>query len=326
MHEHLSCEQTCGSGACSALAAQGPVILADALARFEREATSGSCDTGRYRLEYSAWGSGPPLIFVHGASDTRRSFVMVMSRLSAHFRCVAYDLPSGHGDGARLGRYRHDDLAADLWSLLDHLGHERAYLYGSSFGSTIVLRAMRQRPERVPRAILQGGLAYRPLRRAERVATWLFRWLPGPTGRLPRRERLLELVHKEPFAGRPEEVWRAYVEWTGQVRLKALGHQARLLDGVDLRADLPHIRQPVLVVHGDRDAVIRRPHADMLLGGLPSAGLVVLEGAGHVPYYTHPEALAAVIGRFLTPPGQGCPAHAESCSAGGALRDEGRCG
>jgi pimeloyl-ACP methyl ester carboxylesterase len=287
-------------------------VLAEALARFDREAQTDSCDTGRYRLNYSTWGAGPPLVFIHGASDTRRSFVMLQSRLSAHLRCVAYDLPSGHGDGARLRRYRHDDLVADLWALLDHLGHERAYLYGSSFGSTVVLRAMRERPDRVPRGIVQGGLAYRPLRRAERVLTWLFRWLPGPTGKLPRRERLLELVHKEPFAGRPEEVWRAYVDWTGQARLKALGHQARWLDGLDLRAELAHIRQPVLIVHGDRDMVVRQLHAEVLQAGLPSAGLAVLEGAGHVPYYTHPEALAELVRRFLTPPGQGCPAHAEA--------------
>jgi pimeloyl-ACP methyl ester carboxylesterase len=133
-------------------------------------------------------------------------------------------------------------------------------------------------------------------------------------GKLPRRERLLELVHKEPFAGREPEVWRAYVDWTGEARLKALGHQARWLDGIDLRPELAQVRQPVLVVHGDRDTVIRRPHADMLMEGLPAAGLAVVEGAGHVPYYTHPEALAEVVRRFLTPPGQGCPANVEACS------------
>src|SRR5262249_41384069 len=156
-------------------------------------------------------------------------FVPVISRLAAHFRCVAYDLPLGHGDGARLGRYRHADLVDDLWALLDQLGVQRSYLLGSSFGSTIALAAMRQRPERVPRAVVQGGLAHRPLRRMARVFGWLLRRLPGPMARLPRRERMLRRVHGHAFAGQAEEVWRAFVEWTGQSRLAALGHQVRLL-------------------------------------------------------------------------------------------------
>ena len=144
-----------------------PIDLDDALGRFEREAVRGICDTGRYRMPYFVWGEGPPLVFVHGAMDSSRAWVMAASRLSAHFRCVAYDLPTGRGDGARLGRHSHADLVADFWALLDHLGLG-SYVLGSSFGSTIVLEAMRERPERLPCAVLQGGLALLLLRRLER--------------------------------------------------------------------------------------------------------------------------------------------------------------
>jgi pimeloyl-ACP methyl ester carboxylesterase len=242
------------------------------------------------------------LLFIHGVADTSRSFLMLIARLSGQFRCIAYDLPSGYGDGASLRRYRHEDLADDAVALLDHLGIERSYLLGSSFGSTVALRLLRRWPQRFPRAILQGGLARRPLGRAERLVTWLFRFLPGATASLPKREKLLARTHRGPFAGQPPEVWRAYVEWTGEARIAALGHQGRWLNGVDLRPDLPHIRQPVLLIHGDRDAVVPMYHAEMLRTGLPSAGLVILEGSGHVPYYTHPDALAEVIRQFLTPP------------------------
>lgn len=306
MQNVSACDHVCGANACPGRLDSGPIVLSDALRRYESEAEQGSVETGRYRLTYSVWGAGPPLVFIHGVSDVSRSFVQVISRLSAHFRCVAYNLPLGHGDGANLSRYRHEDLVADLWALLDHLKLDRAYVLGSSFGSTVALRALRERPDRLPRGILQGGLAYRPLRTIERVFTSLLRWLPGPTANLPRRERMLELVHKGPFAGRTDDVWRAYVEWTGESRLKTLGYQAKWLHSLDLRPDLPHIRQPVLLLHGDRDRVIPRPFADVLLGGLPAAGLVVLDGAGHVPYYTHPEAMAEVVRQFLTPPGAQC--------------------
>ena len=172
-HDSPRCDQPCAL-ACPdvcplhAPAALPPIDLDDALQRFDREAVRGVCDTGRYRMPYYVWGEGPPLVFVHGAMDSSRAWVMPISRLSAHFRCVAYDLPNGRDDGARLGRHTHAGLVADFFALLDHLGRRRGYVFASSFGSTIALPALRERPERLPRAVLQGGLALRPLRRLER--------------------------------------------------------------------------------------------------------------------------------------------------------------
>jgi pimeloyl-ACP methyl ester carboxylesterase len=65
---------------------------------------------------------------------------------------------------------------------------------------------------------------------------------------------------------------------------------------------LPEVRQPVLLVCGDRDVVTPLWMQDELLAGLPNVGRVVVEGCGHVPGYSHPEVLAEVVRQFLTPP------------------------
>jgi pimeloyl-ACP methyl ester carboxylesterase len=62
------------------------------------------------------------------------------------------------------------------------------------------------------------------------------------------------------------------------------------------------LKQPVLLVCGELDPTIRPVQTETLLQGLPNAGRVVIEGAGHMPYYTHPEVLAEVVRQFLTPP------------------------
>ncbi|MFO0880892.1 MAG: alpha/beta hydrolase [Gemmataceae bacterium] len=327
MAENSSQDENCqASHSCPRKAVSLEIRLEEALARFDREASHGVCPTPRYQMPYYSWGNGPPLVFIHGVSDISRSFLMVISRLSAHFRCIAYNLPLGNGDGARLHRYQHEDLVDDLARLLDHLQLSRTYLLGSSFGSTIALRALRRWPDRIPRGILQGGLARRPLRLVERLFGKIAQWMPVPTSGIPRRTRILEAVHRPPFAGRPPQVWEAFVTWTGESRLAALGHQARLLHRVDLRPDLPHIQQPVLLLHGDRDSVMPRYHAEMLLRGLPRAGLVILEGAGHVPYYTHPEAMTAIVRQFLTPPGREhapCPGNGTCEKAGSSCSNQG---
>jgi pimeloyl-ACP methyl ester carboxylesterase len=285
-----------------ACGAPGAITLAEAQRRFAREATRGSLDTGRYRLPYAIWGEGPPLVFIHGLGDTSRSFWMPMALLSEQFRCVGYDLPTGRGDGARLWTYRHVDLVNDLLALLDHLRLKQSYVLGSSFGSTIALAAARLKPVRLPRLILQGGFARRPLVRAELLLARLTSFLPGSMSHLPFREKIIQRSHYEPFAGRPPEIWQTFLDLTGQTPLAAAARQALILNRVDLRPFLPQIRQPVLLVCGERDPLIGAAEEDVLLAGLPNARRVVISECGHMPSYTHPETLAAVVQEFLTPP------------------------
>jgi pimeloyl-ACP methyl ester carboxylesterase len=304
MSETHPCGQPCGlpcSDTCAVQAPPAPLVLDEALERFRSEAVRGTCDTGRYRMPYYSWGEGPPLVFVHGVSDSSRAFVLPAARLPAHFRCVAYDLPAGKADGARLRTYRHADLVEDFWALLDHLGLRQAYVFGTSFGATVILAALHERPGRLPRAVLQGAFAYRPLRPVERRLAWLGRFLPGQVARIPFRAKLLRATTYPDFAGRPESWWRFFLDSCGEPPIRAFAYQARMLDGIDLRPLLPEVRQPALLVWGERDRVVPLAHSDVLLKGLPNAGRVLIEGCGHVPSYSHPEALAEVVRRFLTP-------------------------
>jgi pimeloyl-ACP methyl ester carboxylesterase len=296
----LACPETCALNPPQPVP---PIVLEEALERYQREAQQGVCDTGRYRMRYYVWGQGPPLVFIHGVSDSSRAFIQPISRLSAHFRCIAYDQAGMKGDGSRFGRYRHEDLVADLWALLDHLRIERSYVLGSSFGAMITLAAMRQRPERIPRAILQGGLVYRPLRRMERILARIGSWLPGRMKSVPLRRRVAEVVNKHAFAGQPESVWQYFLENCGRTPIATFARQGLIISQLDLRPLLGEVRQPVLLLWGERDRVAGPVHQQMLLEGLPSVGRATLEGCGHVPAYSHPEVMAEAVRVFLTPPG-----------------------
>jgi pimeloyl-ACP methyl ester carboxylesterase len=253
-------------------------------------------------MPYYIWGEGPPLVFVHGVADSSHSFLLPISRLSASFRCIAYDLPSGRGDRARIRGWTHDHLVHDVLALLDHLGIRQTYMFGSSFGSTIVLTAMASESARIPRAVLQGALAHRPLSSRERWIARTAQFVPGTMGIFRGRERVLRKINGAEFVGRPEEVWRYFVDRTAVIPIAVLARQALVLDRLDVRPLLPQVRQPVLLVCGDRDTVVPARYQEVLLGGLPNAGRVTLRGCGHVPSYTHPEALSEVVRQFLTPP------------------------
>jgi pimeloyl-ACP methyl ester carboxylesterase len=309
MNPTPSCEQTCSlSGVCQQLkdCATPPELIAwpDVLARFEREAVHGVHDTGRYRCRYFSWGSGPPLLFVPGLSERPRAFLLVMSRLVGRFRCLGMELPHGGRDGANLRAYRHEHIAEDVHALLDHLGLPRCYLFGASLGGTVVMRAMHARPERVPRAIVQGSFARGMLRWYEHIGVVFARAMPGRMRHMPLRGPVLRRVHRDHFDARPAEAWRYYLEGNGDVPIRTTAHQAMLVGGVDLRSLLPEIRQPVLLVAGAEDDVVPGRCQEELLAGLPNARLAELPKCGHIPHHTNPEALTDLIGHFLTPPAE----------------------
>jgi len=276
-----------------------PVELEQARQRFEREAVHGVCDTGHYRCPYYVWGEGPALVFIHGIADDALSFIGPISMLSDSFRCIAYRLPVGRDDGARLGRYRHDDYVADLFALLDHVQVKQAFLFGSSFGSTIVLAALHAQPGRFPRGILQGGFAQRRLAPAEVLLARFARYWPAPMHRLPLRSSLLRYTHGIPFDARTPDVWDYFLSRCGAPPMATVARRALMVDAVDLRRILPAIARPVLLICGECDPLVDRTCEQVLLRGLPNVARVELESCGHLPHFTHPEMMADAVRRFL---------------------------
>jgi pimeloyl-ACP methyl ester carboxylesterase len=103
-------------------------------------------------LKIQDTGSGPPLLLLHGLTATRR-YVLHGSRLLARagFRLVSYDARA-HGESDPGDGYEYSDLAADLVSVVENGGIERAVLIGHSMGAATAIRVALERPE------LVGGL------------------------------------------------------------------------------------------------------------------------------------------------------------------------
>lgn len=276
--------------------------LSAAVARFDAESVPGSFRSPRYHIRYVTWGpaSGPPVVLVHGLCDLPRSFAMLMSRLvDAGFRCVGYDLADGRGDGANLGMYRHPDYAADLVALLDHLGIATADVMGSSFGSTVTLRALAEYPTRFRRAALQGGFARRPLMRIERGLARIGRYWPWRMGDLPIRDTVMAKLEKPMFAGADDAVFRFLLVNSGRTPVRAAARRGLILDKLDLRPLLPAIPHPVLMIGGDRDTIIPRYLEGQVEAGLRDVRRVEFAPCGHYPQYTLPGPMAAeLIGFF----------------------------
>src|SRR5690606_6601331 len=115
--------------------------------------STGFADINGARLYYEVAGEGPALVLLHAGICDSRMWDDQFAAFAKHYRTVRYDL-RGYGQSNPVaGRFAHYE---DLRALLDHLGIERAYLIGVSFGGMIAIDFTLTYPQRVAGLILVG--------------------------------------------------------------------------------------------------------------------------------------------------------------------------
>ena len=192
----------------------------------------------------------------------------------------------------------------DIRAVMEAVGSERAALFGVSEGGPISLLFAATYPERV-----DGIVLYETFVRFGGTADYPF----GP----PRDE------HSE-MTARMVELWGtgASLRWLGtshvdNPQVMALWGRAErlssspggiralyeLLLDMDVRAALPSVRVPCLVIHGVESAAYVPwfvEHGRYLAEHLPDARLVALEGVDHYPWFANGERIVAEVEEFLT--------------------------
>lgn len=103
--------------------------------------TVGKENSGSIELYYEDYGSGRPVVLIHGWPLSGRSWEkQVPALLSAGFRVIAYDR-RGFGSSSRPSAgYDYDTLAGDLNTLMTKLDLHEATLVGFSMGGGEVAR------------------------------------------------------------------------------------------------------------------------------------------------------------------------------------------
>ncbi len=253
-------------------------------------------------LHYEDAGAGDPIVLVHGWAFASGVFADLAAHLARTRRVIRPDL-RGHGRSAP-GPFGLAELARDLAALADALGLERAVVVGWSLGAQIALAALPLLRRRLAGLVLASGtprftagdgwehglpaqsvevLAHR-VRRDPARAVARFRegaFVPGELD-APARARVDALAAALP-APDPAAA-RAGLD---------------LLAREDLRAALGAVDLPVLVVHGERDAICPAGAGRALAAAIPGARHLELPGAGHAPFLSRPDAFRGALDAFL---------------------------
>lgn len=254
-------------------------------------------------LDLSPPDGGPegalPMLLIGGHTSRLEGMVGIARILSGERRVVAVEMP-GCGESAKPDRpYDLRFYEDTLVGALDALGVHRAVPVGGSLGGNLVLRLGHRFPERFPVLTLWApGSAWtaRPkvaaaMRRLGRRAFWPVVWVQS------------RFWYERSWTGRDAALAETFAYYRdamspGFVRMywgMAADQVARSL--FDLA---PSVRQPTLLVWGDRDhgAGMGKGVA-RLVELLPDAELVVIEGARHSLESEVPERLGEIVLGFL---------------------------
>src|SRR5213082_3728303 len=116
--------------------------------------TSTVARVNRIELAYQVFGSGTPLILLHGGFGSVEMFGPNVELLAARHRVIGVDLQSHGRSPAADRRMRFETMADDIAALMKELELERAAVMGFSLGGAVALRTAIQHPELVDRLIL----------------------------------------------------------------------------------------------------------------------------------------------------------------------------
>ncbi|MHA6795572.1 alpha/beta fold hydrolase [Pseudonocardia bannensis] len=231
------------------------------------------------RMYYEVHGSRRPLILLHGGMLTvDLTFGLVLPALAEQHQAIGVEL-QGHGHTEDIDRpLRLDFLADDVVALMDHLGLERADIFGYSLGGLVATELAVRHPGRVDRLVL-AATHFRPDGYHPEIHD-----PRQDSPRLPTEADFAEMQQAYAAVAPDPDHFEAFLEKAQPVVADFRGWP----DG-----QLQAITTPTLLVIGDTDFV-RLEHAAAILDLIPDARLAVLPGCTHMDVMRRAELLPVV--------------------------------
>lgn len=248
-------------------------------------------------------GSGPPLVLIHGFTDTWRTWELVIPRLEEEFEVLAITMP-GHAGGPPIpGEVTTDSLPDGVAAAMDEAGLERAHLAGNSLGGFVALQLASR-----GRALSVTGLAPAGGWSAEFQDHFALDYF------ITQQELVGEAApYADQIASTPEgrrQATKFIVEDTSLITPEMVVHQ--LIGAANCTAALPMVATarregfeldsdridcPVRFVWGTADKLLRWPETAVRFREewCPRAGFIELEGVGHCPQLEAPLEVSELI-------------------------------
>ena len=248
-----------------------------------------------FQLYYEVHGSGPAVVFLHGAGGNHLSWWQQVPYFSRSYTCVTLDhrafglsVDPHDGPGRRA-------FATDLTALLEHLEVRELAIVGHSMGGrTVAGFLLRTKPgsTRVWAAVLSGTHGG--------VVNDESRGLQRDLSEKHKGRSLRERALAPRFMTANPELTFLYNEINRLNRARPDDFLAPIPGYIGTtREAFAELGIPTLFMTGSDDEVMSPEVVKIAASELPGAELAVIEGAGHSSYFEKPDDFNAALGRFL---------------------------
>ncbi|MGW6729081.1 haloalkane dehalogenase [Nocardia sp. NPDC055029] len=268
-------------------------------------------DSSAGRVHYIDEGTGPPILFCHGAPSWSFVYRHIVRNLRDRYRCIAVDNP-GFGLSERPAGYGYTvaEHTAVLGELIDHLELDDFVVMGHDWGGPIGLGAATTRADRV-RGIVLGNTVFWPM---EALANTAFSAIMSSR---PMQRRILEqnfLVERVLLAELGRKLTETEADHYRAVQPSAEARCGLAATPKEIRAARPLLDRlardvpvllgdkPTLLVWGMRDMAFRpKAYLPRMRTTFTDVDVVELPRAGHFIQEHEPDAItAAITKRFST--------------------------
>jgi non-heme chloroperoxidase len=270
----------------------------------------GSENTSSINLHYEDYGSGRPVVLMHGYPLSSRAWdKQIPVLLDDGRRVIAYDR-RGFGKSSQPSTgYDYNTFCADLNTVLETLDLRDVTLVGHSMGTGEVTRYLGQYgSQRVARAVMISPIPPFLLQTPDNpdgLPASLFDGFmqaarhDGPAWM---KAFLDNFYNFDKFRGNlvSDQVYQ--FSWNIATFASAIAAVACIPTWeTDFRADLARIDVPILVIHGDDDRVL--PYANTakrLRGMISDLQMVVIDGGPHAIPWTHDDQVNSALLKFMS--------------------------
>lgn len=257
-------------------------------------------------LHVETYGSGKPVVLLHGFGASSYSFSRIIPALSKHYKVYAVDL-KGFGDSPRPDDHRYSvyDQAVLVERFLKthHLDH--VIVIGHSYGGGVALSLALMDPARIDKMVLIDAAAY--AQQLPKLIRWLQIPVVGPLAfyLLPASYEVEDSYRYAFYDDRkiPKDIVKVYTEnlrKPGAKRVYLEASHVLIPEDIDcVSRYYRQIRIPTLILWGANDIVIRPSRAYRLHRDLRNSRLVIIPRCGHIPQEECPEAVVKALEKFM---------------------------
>ena len=272
--------------------------------------TKSDGENSSINIFYQEYGTGEPVIFIHGWPLSHEMWEYQLTVLSQHnLRCIAYDRRGFGKSDQPYENYDYDTLADDLNEVIIQLNLTKVVLVGFSMGGGEIARYIgKYGTEKIEKVVFISSVTPFMKKTADNEEGIDKEIFDGMVDKIMEdRPAFLEVFGKT-FYGVDllnQPISKAMLNWNQMLCLtssaKATVDCLRSFSETDFRNDLQKINVPVLIIHGDADETVPIDVAGNKTAALlPDAEYKIYSNAPHGLFITEKEKLNADLLHFIT--------------------------